>query len=386
MDKLDNTQLEQMLASEGGPHLSLFLPRRSGPLKADEDTIRLSNQVRSAESMLIEHWMTKRQAIAFLEPVKKLGEDTAFLAGRGDALAIYRSEDQLRVFRLDYNVPESLSIASAFRFRPLLPELNLVAPFYVLRIGKKSVHLDRIEDGMLSEVQGIEFPEGFERTLANTTADRGAQVHSGAVATQGKQRAVFHGQGGLPDRQDSELSEYMHRVDDSLCRWIADEDALVILAGVERLASSFRHVSKCARIAQQTIALSTERLSPQDLAKRAMAIASVEGATQRAHDSARVREHRGPVATDPEKILAAAYDGRIDALFIDDAEVIRGSFFPDTGTLREMRSEPSGAPEDPCHDLVEVAIIQTLCHRGRVYESSTDQMPTEAQMAAALRY
>jgi hypothetical protein len=108
---------------------------------------------------------------------------------------------------------------------------------------------------------------------------------------------------------------------------------------------------------------------------------------EREADANRIREHRrNPVATDPEQVLCAAYEGRIDTLFFDSAATLSGSFYPDTRTLKELHHAPTGEPADPSHDLIEMAVVQTLQHGGHVHSVSKEDMPAESDMAAALRY
>ncbi|MEM9589532.1 MAG: hypothetical protein AAGA03_19775, partial [Planctomycetota bacterium] len=91
------------------------------------------------------------------------------------------------------------------------------------------------------------------------------------------------------------------------------------------------------------------------------------------------------VETDAEKVLTAACQGRVDELFFDIDARLYGSFCSNLWKLKQMVQPPSGDPADPSQDLIELAVVQTLRHDGRVYAVSEDQMPTTEQMVASLR-
>lgn len=70
---LTRNELERLIASDGGPHLSLYLPPPiTGNDTLEEEKIRLGNLVRSARDLLTEHWISAAEADAFLRPLKPL--------------------------------------------------------------------------------------------------------------------------------------------------------------------------------------------------------------------------------------------------------------------------------------------------------------------------
>jgi hypothetical protein len=392
MDTFDRDQLEFILSSEGGPHLTVFLPAPSNPLETTDDVIRLRNFNRQAHQMLTDHWMKVSEADDFLKPLDDLAVSTEFRSGRRHGVAIYLSNDISRVYRTSESLQPRLVLSRTFSIRPMISTDDLFASFYLLTLSRQKVSLFDLNPRSITAVENLKLPAGFEQTMASVTADRGSQAHSGHPAGIGKQAAVFHGQGGKADTVKSDLTEYLRRVDMAVCSGfkdsgLQDHDRLLVLAGVDELTTTYRRISSYSSVARSTISGNVDRLSPHQLLERAMPLAVTELAEVREADAESVREQRRhSIATDPEEVLCAAHDGRIDALFFDKSAMISGSFFPDTLTMKELHHAPTGEPGDPAHDLIEVAIVQTLRRGGRVHSVPTDNMPVNAKLAAVLRY
>jgi hypothetical protein len=389
MDIFDRHELDQILASEGGPHVTIYLPAPERALEAKNDAIRITNLIRDAHSTLTQHWMPAAEADVFLNPLDDLSRDSKFLAGRRHGVAIYLSGDVFKVYRMSESTDERMVISRAFCLRPMLSSLH-ISTFFVLTLSKQRVSLYSATAESIAQVENVRLPTGFEQQMLDVTADRGAQLHSSGVGTAGKQAAVFHGQGGKADTEKAEITKYLRHVDEVVSACLHEQtgqSGFLIVAGVDYLTAIYEHISSCARLIGQTISGNVDHLSAEQLHEQAMPIARQELRREREADANRIREHRrNKVATDPEQVLCAAYEGRIDTLFFDSAATLSGSFYPDTRTLKELHHAPTGDPGDPSHDLIEVAVVHTLRHGGHVHRVPTKDMPAESDMAAALRY
>lgn len=389
MDTFDRQQLRELLASEGGPHLTVFLPTPERPIEAKTDAIRISNFARDAIAKLKANWMPEQEGEDFVKPLRALAEDETFLGDRPHGMVVYLSENLFKIYPLEKSPGELLLVDRAFHVRPLLAALEGQLRYFVLRLSKKGVTLVSASPGEVTEVALEDLPESFEDRLASVWADRGSQTHSAANASGavGKQAAVFHGQGGLPDAEKTEMTEYLRKVDTAVCKALADQEECLVLAGVDYETAIYRNISSYPRIAAGTVSGNMDHLTVTDLAERARPFAASAVGQEREEEAERIRERRHqPVATDAEQVLNAASKGQVKTLFIDQNASLWGSYYQDTQTMREMRQPPSGEPGDACHDLIELAAAQTLKHGGRVYSVTTTEMPVDAKMAAALRY
>ena len=77
----------------------------------------------------------------------------------------------------------------------------------------------------------------------------------------------------------------------------------------------------------------------------------------------------------------AAYDARVDTLFVAVGMQQWGSFDADSRTV-EVHQEAIAGHED----LLDAAAIHTLLGRGTVHALAPEQMPDRTPAAAVLRY
>ncbi|TWU23380.1 hypothetical protein Pla52o_29160 [Novipirellula galeiformis] len=383
--------LDRLIASVGGPHLSLYLPPPPSINAADQDRIRIGNVARSAQESLAKHWMSEADAAGFLGPLRKLANTPALATPRTHGIAVFLQGDSLETFRVESAVKEHWTIARAFQVRSLLPSLGQLEAYNVLTLSQKRVALFAGTVDVLERrsVPGLE--ESFEQLQDSLTAEPQLQAHSAASSMRGKQGgkqgAVFHGQGGLPDSEKKDFENYLKRVDDVVCGYLRQSPATpLILAGVDSVTATFRSVCRYDSLLADSLSGNVDHLSADQLRMRVADIVTEENGRQREQDASRIREHDVPTATESERILIAAFEGRIDTLFIDRDASLHGMFMVDRGILKEVHHAPTGDPADESHDLIELAAVQTLKTGGTVHAVPTDAMPVATTMAAALRF
>lgn len=388
---LTRDHLQRLIASEGGPHLSLFLPppnARNDTL--EEEAIQLRNLLRSAQELLAQYWMPNSAASEFLQPLAQLHSELKEANPRTYSLACFVSSDTHNFFRVDKKLVEQLSIGRTFRIRPLLPCLEELDPYAVLTLSKERVALFAHQNAGLETVTRV-VPESFEKIEAGLSVEPKTQARAaaiGGIAGQGtRQGVVFHGQGDVRDVEKVDLENYLKHVDHSVCSYFRQHSGTrLILAGVDSLTSMYRTISHCKNIVSPTVSGNVDHLSAEELHARVISSASGALHQQREQRATRIREQDSPVATDPEEILVAASEGRIDTLFIDRDATMHGFFIADDRALKEVHHAPTADPGDSSHDLIELAAVQTIKTGGTVYAVATNEMPVAKRMAAALRF
>ena len=379
--------LDHLIAVKGGPHLSLFLSPPAKINAADQDRVRINNLARQTHETLAEYWMSGSDADAFLEPLHSFANDPELSTARSHGIALFLCSGSLESFRVETPIKERLVIARGFHVRPLLPSLEQLEAYCLLTLSQKRAALYA---GTPSGMERITLPglsESFEQLQESLTAQPGSQTHTAAVGLRTKQGAVFHGQGGISDAEKADLENYLKHVDDSVKSYIGKHPGTpLILAGVDSLVAMFRSVSKCDSILTESISGNVDQLSTDELRERVSGIVDGELNRRREQQASRIREHDVPATTDPERILVAASEGRIETLFIDQDAEQYGMFMADRGILTQLHDAPTGDPADASHDLIELAAVQTLKTGGTVHAVSATEMPIAKAMAAGLRF
>ncbi len=385
MPRLTRNELERLIASEGGPHLSLYLPPPVGSNDTlEEEKIRFGNLIRLARERLTRYWMPGSEADDFLRPLEPVLGDLLLVNPRRHAVAAFVSSQSRDVFGLEQELVEMLNVGRTFRIRPLLPCLDEPDPYVVATLSQQRVALYARTQFGLERVAGI-VPECFEKIEAELTDE--PQVRAAVVGGRGVQGVTYHGQGGIRDFKKIDLENYLRHVDDCISSYLRQHvGTRLILAGVDSLTAKYQAISHCDNMVKQTIPGNVDHLSVEELQTRAEAVAGRELHMQLEQKRVRIRERDVAIVSDPEQVLVAGLEGRIDTLFIDKEAKLNGTFLVDQRTLKEIHCEPSGAPDDCNHDMIELAAVQTIKNGGVVYAVAANEMPVAKRMVASLRY
>jgi hypothetical protein len=164
---------------------------------------------------------------------------------------------------------------------------------------------------------------------------------------------------------------------------LREEDAPLVLAGVEYLHPLYHEANTYPHLIEKGIAGNPDHSRIETLQEQAWPL--VEPIFQQAQAAARAQYERyagtGRASHDLATIVPAAYDGRIETIFVALDQQQWGTYDPATRQLR-MAQEPGATSED----LLNVAAIQTFLNSGIVYVVEPDAVPGQGPVAAVFRY
>jgi hypothetical protein len=219
--------------------------------------------------------------------------------------------------------------------------------------------------------------------LALDEADRGTQSHSVMRAGKGKQSSSFHGQGGVKDTHKDELMAFFRLIDEAIMPVLHNEVHPLILAGVDYLLPIFKETCHYSHLATPQLEGNCDHLSAREVHAKVWPLVEPllsQGGKQAA---AKYSSLAGTekATNDPRKALQAAFDGRIETLFValdchawGECDLV--------GQVLELHDEQQSGDQD----LLDLALVQTLLHHGRVYAVDADEMPTAEPLAAIMRF
>ena len=144
------SQLRSLLAESQGPAVSIFMPTHRAGQEIRQDPIRLKNLVKQAEQQLINEGTRPTEARNLLEPVAGLVEDAAFWRHQAEGLAVFRSPDVFRTYRVPFPIGEYVDVSDRFYIKPLLPLLINETRFYVLALSQRAVRLTAAFQGRIA--------------------------------------------------------------------------------------------------------------------------------------------------------------------------------------------------------------------------------------------
>lgn len=332
MDTLSKDDLKTLMADEGEPHISIFMPtHRVADLR--QDPIRLKKLLEEAEERLIKGGMRSSVARERLQPARNLLEDGALSQShyRSEGLAVFISPRFFRHYHVPLPVEELVVVGKRFSVEPLLPLLAEaeVGSFYVLALSLKEVRLLRATHRSVRE---ITLPKEMPRSLAEAMRyddfEMQHQLYSGtpgwsggvpgAGGEAGKAGAVFYGQGVGSDVKKDNILRYFRQVDRGLHAVLRRGRAPLVLAGVEYLLPIYREANTYAHLVEDGIEGNPDDMRAEELRDRAWSIVRplLEKAQYKAIDRYMQLAGTGQTCTDIKEVVQAACRGHLDTLFI----------------------------------------------------------------------
>lgn len=385
MDLLSRADVKALGEKRTGLRVSLYMPtHRAGP-EIQQDPIRLKNLIREALERLLARGLGSPGARELLGPAEKLVEDGLFWRYQSDGLAIFLSAERHRHYRLPLRFEELVVVAEHFHIKPLLPLLSGDGQFYVLAISQNEVRLLHGTRYSVDRVDLEGVPTSLAEALRFDDPESRLQFHTATPAPGGRgdRPAMFHGYGVGSNDAKTGLLRFFHKVDAGLGELLRDEQAPLVLAGVEYLFPIYHEANTYAYLVDEGIAGNPEEIGAEELHRQAWAIVQPHFLLAQEEAAARYRRlvPTGQASGEWKTIVPAAYRGRVDTLFVALDVQRWGTFDPDSGAIRLHEKPGPGAS-----DLLDFAAVQTLQNGGTVFALDQDQMPGGEPLAAVFRY
>jgi hypothetical protein len=184
---------------------------------------------------------------ALIKPLWELLSDEAFWTHPGDGLALFRSPELFRAYRLPLSFTQRLSITDHFFLLPLLP-LLIDERFYILALSQNHVRLlTCTRDGVHVQKLPKLVPHSFAAFTAAHPTENLLQYHSSASGAGrgvgGRQVVIFHGHGVGSDEPRDLLLHYCQQIDHGLREYLHQHTEPLVLAGVDSLCSVYREAN-----------------------------------------------------------------------------------------------------------------------------------------------
>jgi hypothetical protein len=382
VDVLSRDELELLIQQPRSTCVSLYMPtHRSGP-ETQQDPIRLKNLIRRAEEGLVGTGIRHRDASEVLHPARELIDDEAFWRHQSGGLALFLRAEWFRCYRLPLDLEELVVVSDRFHVSPLLPLLTGDGRFFILAMSENE---SRLLSGTRSTVHLVNvpgLPSGVKDALRYDEPQRELGSHAAERGGPGA-RVVVHGQGIGAEVQKERLGRYLRAVDGALRPSLREQQAPLVLAGVEHVRAMYRDFNTYPHLLEAGISGSPDRASSEELHTRAWALVGPLFARDR--DDA-VAAYRGALGTGRasdglDEVLTAAEAGRVDVLFVPTGTRVLSATNGSAGSARADGEQELGGP-----DLIEQAVVRTMLNGGTVYAIPEGEMPNRAEVAALFRF
>src|SRR3954454_13435121 len=376
--------IADLLQLPGRPRVSIYMPTFRAGVETQQNPIRLKNLLRSVQEKLVEGGMESAGAAELMAPVRELVDDQAFWQTQSDGLAIFRSPEVFRAYRLPAALDELVLVNDRFHLKPLFTLLAEDQPFYVLAISLKSIRLIAATRHHAEELEIPGVPQSLTEALGDLTR-RYTQFQPSTSSKTVARSPIFHGHGTGEDNLKAEIVQCCTLADKALLRHM-DRDVPVVLAGVEYLLPRYKETTEHPKVWDEGLTGNSEALSPEELRDKAWEIIEPVLTADRRRAAGRYGDLLGPgrASSRYEEILPAAHDGRIDTLFVARGVRLWGNYEEKKRKVRlqgdQDRAQKGG------EDLLDLAAVKTFLNGGKVFAVPQQEVPDGQAMAAVFRY
>jgi hypothetical protein len=376
-------ELRTLTESSQGPCVSVYMPTHRVPTENQQDRTRLKNLIRQAAEALQAYGLRAAEAESLLEPATKLLGAIPFWKNKQDGLALFISPGGFRQYQLPTTFESLVVVAHRFHVKPLLTFLG-GNEFFLLALSQNAVTLFEGSRFGLSALEDLEgLPKSLADALKYDELEKQLQFRTGigVGGARGERAAMFHGQSA--DDAKDRIQRYFRQIDQGLHDLLKEEQAPLVLAGVEYLLPIYKEINTYQHLINGGITGNPEGVHPEDLHRQAWAL--VEPYFKRGQDEAAARYRQlagtGRTSYDPKEIVPGAYHGRVDFLFVAVGRQQWGDFDPGANQVELQAEAQPGS-----FDLLDLAAAQTLLHGGTVYAVEPSEVPDAALLAAVFRY
>lgn len=388
MDRFRKSDLQELLGSEAGPCLSLYMPTVRAGAEIQQNPIRFKNLLKAANEQLTGTGMRSPEADDFLEPARsQLLMDEIFWQKQSDGLVVFIGPDLLRAYRLPLTFDEMVVAGDQFYVKPLFEIFQNDGRYYLLALSQDQIRLLEGTKHGIQEVELENVPESLAAALRWDDPEQQTQHHSvsNSSATGGRPQAAFHGHGVGRDDEKTDILHYFHRVDEGLQQYLAGDKAPLVLAGVEYLLPIYREANEYNYLVEDGITGNPEGIRNEELHARALEILAPQFQLGQEQTLELYRQFAGQgdglAADNVGEILRAAATGRVQSLIVVQGAELWGKFNPAADRV-EVHPERQGTSED----LINSAAAHTFLNNGEVLTVPEGVLPGGSPIAAILRY
>ena len=286
---------------------------------------------------------------------------------QANGLAVLTTMSLTRMFRLP-NAPKPLAeVADRFHLTPLIRAMTSPHDIFVLALAEESVRLIH--------------------AFANFPPERVQVPNLPKNAEEATRRPSFHVRAPRRRLQNLEgekvlLQKYVRQVEHTIYNVLSQQNAPLVLAAAEPMASMFRSLNTYPRLADETIEGNPEQRTDAELEDAAIPIL----------DRLYSRELKAVIAlydqlkprratTDVSYAAHAATAGAVDQLLVDLDAVIPGLVSDLDGTVTYAASDDAET-----YSVVDEVARRALSTGARVLGARKEELPERAPLTAILRY
>lgn len=386
IDFVETETLEELINYRDDLCISIYLPMERRGADVQGNPVRLENALKEVEAQLQERGFTKTQLDEILQEARSLLHDSQYWQQQNEGLALFLAPDFFDAFRLPMRFEPLTVISERFHTKPILALLTGDGQYYILALSQDEVRLLRATQHSLQEMDAEQIPVSIEEALAFEDPEEHLQHHTTTAGAPGSPSGgadvVHHGH-SMDDEQRQRLRRFLNEVAGGVADTLPDKRAPLVVAAVDYVHPMFAEAYGEPNLVEEGIETSLTEISDEELHRRSWEIVSplFKQDQEEARSTFDNLQHTDQASDDVSLIIPAAFQGRVDTLFIALDAHLWGSYDIERNEVLIDETEQQNGD-----DLLDFAAVQTLANGGDVYVVDDANVPGGTSIAAILRF
>lgn len=388
MDRMTTEELRSLVQQRTGPCVSLYMPTHDAGADIQQDAIRFKNLLREAEERLRSRGMKQQEIDGVLAEARKLIDlDRIFWRSPKAGFAMFAAPGFFAHYHIPVKPTERVHVNDRFYVKPMLKLAAGDGRFYILALSQDAIRLLEATRYSVRQCDMKNIPTNLDEALQHEEfeAVQLRNPNMGPSNAGGRPGAYFAHSAGddQSEIRKGEIRDYFRIVDRGLHELLGENNAPIILAGVNYLLPMYREVATSAYLASDGVAGNPEMLSNDELHAQCLPIAREILLNSEREAVAKFQNlSGGPKSSiDLKEILSAAHAGRVETVFVADDTECWGSYDIDSDAMALSSTEDLHNS-----DLLDLAATQTFATGGRVYVVGAAAVPGGEPVAAVFRF
>jgi hypothetical protein len=343
----------------------------------------LKNQLKEVKNKLAKKGLHADVVNKMTAPVQELIDDSSFWREQSDGLAIFIADGFSKTYTLPIYFKEFNYISNSFYLKPLMPMFVGDGNFYFLMLERSNVKLYECTQHSFTEIIVDDLiPETKQDRVGFDYEQKNLQFRTGQTGTG---QAMYHGQEAATGKRKNEIKKYLRAINDGLAPLFREENMPMLIAAQRPLFDIYKEVNSYPNLLGEFLNINFGDTTIHEAHELAWQMMAPIFDKKRKDKIARFIDEQGTgkTAIGIDKIIPAAFNGKVDALFCENKSDIFGSYKEENNAFTVTQSEEN----DNTISLMNVAAVKTFLNGGEVYLLDKEEMPNpNSRINALFRY
>jgi hypothetical protein len=255
--------------------------------------------------------------------------------------------------------------------------------FYFLMLERSNVKLYECTQHSFTEIIVDDLiPETKQDRVGFDYEQKNLQFRTGQTGTG---QAMYHGQEAATGKRKNEIKKYLRAINDGLAPLFREENMPMLIAAQRPLFDIYKEVNSYPNLLGEFLNINFGDTTIHEAHELAWQMMAPIFDKKRKDKIARFLDEQGTgkTAIGIDKIIPAAFNGKVDALFCENKSDIFGSYKEENNAFTVTQSEEN----DNTISLMNVAAVKTFLNGGEVYLLDKEEMPNpNSRINALFRY